>query len=76
MNQRCDYCEKPAKFQCDFVVIHNRIGGNKTCDRYLCEDHRRMQSSAIVCSRGKGGGCLTISVDYCPDHAPKKEPAA
>jgi hypothetical protein len=42
-------CGAPAEFQCDAP-----LGGNATCDRYLCAEHRSPQGNDI---------------DFCPEHA-------
>jgi len=55
--KRCaiEGCGKPAPYLCDFPLTGAKAG--KTCDRPMCESHRRTQGR-----KGKD------TVDYCPSH--------
>jgi len=67
-HEKCRWCEKPGEYLCDFPVDPK---SGKTCDAPMCEDHRTVISSGIMCSRrrGKKGGCRPFSIDHCPDHS-------
>ena len=77
---KCEWCDQPGEFLCDFVVVttpkakrpEDRV---TTCSRAFCAAHRHLHSSGIACSRGRKPCCQRYSIDYCPDHAPRQEPA-
>lgn len=60
----CYYCNCPALYLCDFVL---RFMGNRepiTCDRPLCERHRRCRGTKFFC----GAAGWIDTQDYCPGH--------
>jgi hypothetical protein len=83
-NEKCEWCDQPGQFLCDFALGFEEVitRGRRwhkpiTCDRRFCAAHRHVVSRGLACTRGprgQGGGCVPFSVDYCPAHAPRKEP--
>jgi len=64
----CCECWKPATKLCDHVV--NKGNLHLLCSKPLCEDHAFTASMGIACKRSKPNkGCVTFTVDYCPEHA-------
>lgn len=68
MSDTCHYCDRPALYLCDFVLRCSVIEGTaETCDRPLCEAHRKQIGQRFVCGTIEGAGADTV--DLCPGHA-------
>lgn len=65
--KKCHYCDNPAIFICDFIV--NRTTRPGSCDRALCNDHRR--KIGHICDRSRRTtNNQSDTIDNCPEHAP------
>lgn len=62
--RKCHYCDRPARWLCDYRVHRGPGGVDVTCDRPLCDGHRVNVGVIFMCGKD---GCLW-SRDVCPGH--------
>jgi sulfur relay (sulfurtransferase) complex TusBCD TusD component (DsrE family) len=57
---KCQFCDKPAAYQCDHILGWNQNRMSQTCDAHLCNDCR---TQVGICTLGG-----LDSIDRCPLH--------